>query len=754
MKIMDEFKYVGKSYSVNDAIDKVTGELRYVSDYSTKDALCMKLLVSDLPHAEIIAIDTAEALKISGVKAIFHHWNTPKKRYNTYRALPDYTNVIEDRYLYADKARYAGDVVASVVAEDEECAEAALRKIKVEYKELPPLVSLDDTIKNRDVKIHESGNVITSIDFTAEDANIRPRSGETKQVKFACSTQKISHLTMETHAYMADYRCGELTIWTSTQGIFGVRTIVADMFDIPYNKVRIIKLPMGGSFGGKQEFIYEPHVAYAAMTLKKAVKLHLDRKETLISTTCRTAADVEFDGHFLPDGAILDCNINCLVDAGAYAGNSLHMLGAMKGKVTRGYHFQHYTFRGKALYTNTPVAGGMRGWGSPEMFTVFEIYLGRVARELKLDPVALRMSNIMESGAIDISSKMSTGNACGKECLEIGAREFNWEERRRSVHNRLGRHRRGVGMAYGAQNNGEFKRPPDISTMTIRMNEDGSIILQTSLHEVGCGTLRSMQIIAAEVLDVNPDDVAVTEGDTKYTPYDLGSYGSRVTYVSGECTRKIANGFLAILKAEAAEYWNLDKREILPRAASMTSKDGRLSITYRELATKLLIEKGRELILTQTYKSISNPSSCLANFAEVEVDTLTGFVRIKDFLSVNDIGQAINRQMVINQIKGGLQMAAGYALCEDLGIGSSGRAKNDSLSRYHSLNCVDMPDFKVILLENGKDDGPFGAKGVGEASTVAGTAAIVNAVCDALDVSFSKLPLSPERIVAALENVE
>lgn len=748
---MADLNFVGKSFPIDNAEDKATGCLLYASDLTFANMLVMKLVLSNVAHAKILSIDISKALKIPGVKAIYHHWNTPAKQYNTYRKLPDYNDIIEDRFMYTDTARFVGDVIASVVAEDAETAAEAAEKIEFSFAPLPVIVSAKTALEQDSYPIHQKGNIVFTTEAHYKDLKHPVETIEYKNVGMSVSTQKMCHVAMETHAYLADYKNGMLTIWSPTQGIFGVRSIVCDLFGLPYNKVRVIKVPMGGSFGGKQEFIYEPHVSYAAMDLKRPVKLHLSRRDTFIGTICRTGVDTNFSVSFAKDGRIISCHVDCLVDAGGYVGNSLHMLNAMKGKLTRGYRIPDYSFNGKVVYTNTAFSGGMRGWGSPEMFTAFEIFMDKAAAELGIDPVEFRLHNVVEPGDENTANGVSLGNARGKECLEVGRKLFNWDERRNRVRD-FGRFRRGVGMAYGAHNNGMFSQPSDISTMTIRMNEDGSVTLQTSLHEVGCGSVRAMQIIAAEVLGIAPDEIVVTEGDTLYTPYDLGSYGSRVTYVAGECLRKTASDFLMLLKKYASHYLNCTTGEICVRDKKLISNRSDNSISYQELATKLLINDGVELIHTETYKSRTNPGSYLANYVETEIDTFTGLVKITDFLSVNDVGRAINRQMVYNQIKGGIQMAAGYALREELSFDKNGNVKNDRLSRYHTFNAADMPNVRVELIEMGEANGPFGAKGVGEASTIAGTAAIVNAVNNALGTNLSNLPLTPEKIVASIYN--
>ncbi|MDD4160569.1 MAG: molybdopterin-dependent oxidoreductase, partial [Synergistaceae bacterium] len=715
--------------------------------------LHIKLVLSTVAHGIIKSIDKTEAERTPGVAAVFSYKDVPHKQYSSYRTFPEQELCPEDRYIFADKARFIGDAIAAVVAEDVETARAAARKVKVEYEELPAMATPERSLSPNVCPIHGSGNLIEEFDYEKTGKKYAPDDEEEISVTTEVVTQKMNHMAMETHSYSADYKNGEITIWTPTQGVFGVRTVVADLLGMPYNRIRVIKTPMGGSFGGKQEFIYEPMVAFIAMKTKSPVRLHLDRRESIIATIGRSYSKTRINTSFNKDGMILSCDVDNLFDAGAYAGSSLDQLHAMKTKMPKLYRMPEYRHHGCVAYSNTPLAGGMRGWGSPEMITALEIHMNLAARAMQMDPFEMHMKNLVEANDIDICSGISVGNCRVKECLRVGAEAFSWRSRYSAQPKDKGRFRRGVGLACGAHKNGLFNGTPDLSTMTIRMNEDGSVAMQTSIHDVGCGTVRSMQIITAEVLNIHPDNIQVTEGDTKYTPYDCGSYGSRVTYVAGECARRAAESLKSMIMTIASGF--LDAKETsLHLTDSAVETDTGVKITYCELAKRALMELHKEMIITESYNSIDNPGAYAVNFAEVEVDTYTGLIKVTDFLSVNDIGQAINRDMVFRQVEGAVQMSLGYALCEDLGIDDSGKAVKDTLRKYHTLNCADMPRVKTILVEDGGDNGPYGAKSIGEISTVAGSAAAVNAINNALGTKMTDLPLTPEKIIDAVISLE
>ncbi len=747
---MSKFDFVGESFCINDAAAKATGAMKFASDMNLYKELHLKLILSDVGHALIKNIDVSRAEEVEGYRALLCRRDYQGKKFNSYRTFPEQPDCPLDRYIFADKVRFVGDVVAVVACETKAAAERAAALVRVEYEELPVMATPAESLGEDACPIHEGGNLIEEFERVREGKQFALDTEEAFRVSTGIRTQKMNHLAMETHSYLAEWNAQDgITIWTPSQGIYGIRTVVAEMLELPYSKVRVVKVPMGGSFGGKQEFVYEPLVAFAARKLSRPVKLHLTRRESMIATINRTDCATRITTSFDASGRIRSCCVDSLVDAGAYCSSGLDFAHAMSGKIPRLYRCPVYKHHGKVCYTNSPIAGGMRGWGSPEIMTALELHMDDAARKMGLDPVELRLKNLVEAGDADICSGISLGNAQIKRCLQEGAAAFSWKERFAAPHGR-GRFRRGAGVACGAHKNGIFAGSPDLSGMTLSMNEDGTFNLRTSIHDVGCGTVRSMQIILAEILRVEPDVIFVTEGDTKFTPYDCGTYGSRTTYVAGACAKQTAEKFKEALLETAAKLLDVP-------AAGLTLENGRVAgtangargISYKELAVRAINELSTELIVTNSYKSDSNPGSYAVNFAAVEVDTLTGLVRITDFLSVNDIGQAINRQMVHNQIQGGVQMAAGFALCEDLGINQKGVPTKDSLKKYNTINAVDMPRVKAILIEEGGDKGPFGAKSIGEIATVPGAAAVVNAVNNALGTEIRELPLTPERIVEA-----
>jgi xanthine dehydrogenase molybdenum-binding subunit len=742
-------RYVGGDHAVADAALKVTGGLVYATDFSLPGLAHAKLVLSPHAHARVVSVDPSAALALPGVLGVFWHENSPARPYNRYRTLPAQT-CIEDETLFAATARFAGDRVAAVVARDEWTAARAAGLLGVEYEELPHVRAPSDALRDGAPAVHRGGNLVDEFEVATGD-DLAPAADDVL-VAAAVTTPRVHHAALEPHVCVADCDAsGKLTIWSPTQGVFGARTVVADLFGMSYAQVRVIKLPMGGSFGGKQEFILEPVTAFLAMSVGRPVRLALDREECISSTMVRGATATRLSLRLDPEGGLRGVDADTVVDAGAYASSTPDYARMMTHKLTRLYRIGGYRHCGRVAYTTTPVAGGARAWGAPEVTAAMEIAMDFAARELALDPVELRLRNLVEPRDEDPATGMSLGDARVRECLVRGAEAFDWAARLGRPAGR-GRWRRAVGMACGAHKNGVLSPTfPDYSTMALRMNEDGSVALTASLHEVGCGTLTTMRLIVAEELGIDPRAVAVTEADSDVTPYDFGCYGSRVTYVCGEAARLTAAELKRRLLEAAAAVLGRD-------AGELRAEDGRVeavtgasaTLSYGEAVMAAKVGLSEDIAVQYTHQATGNPGAYSVQFAEVLVDRWTGLIKVTDFLAVGDVGQAINRLMVVGQFQGAVQMGIGYALCEEVKLDDAGRPAPAGFKNYHVVNAPDMPDVRVLLVEHVGDDGPYGAKSVGEIATVPTAPAIVNAVNRALGTSLTDLPLTPERVLAAL----
>jgi xanthine dehydrogenase molybdenum-binding subunit len=746
----NRFKYLGRSAAAPDAISKVTGTLVYSSDLRLPGMVHAQLVLSPHAHAKVLAIDASRALSVPGVLGVFSHLNSPSTLYCRYRIVPGQAGCIADESLFASTARCAGDRVAAVVATTPAAARTAARLLHIEYLPLPPVLSAAAALAPGAPALHPRGNLLHEFETAAGVAGPVPDGSVTTRARV--STQMLHHAAIEPHACIASVDASDkLTIWSACQSVYGARTVVADLLGRPYHTVHVIKVPMGGSFGGKQEYILEPVTAYLATQIRRPVSLVLDREECIRATMVRPEQQSAVESLVTRDGELLELHVDTLLNAGAYATSSPDYAEAMAHKLTRLYRMRRYRHHGRVAYTTMPVAGGLRGWGAPEIATCAEIHLDEVARRLGMDPVQLRLRNLVHPGDIDPVTGRSVGDARVRQCLQLGAEAFGWRERfARSPGS--GRLRRAVGVACGAHKNGLLSDSfPESSTMTLKMNEDGSLHLNAAIHENGAGGTVTMRMIVAEVLDVAPESITVAEADSEASPFDFGCFGSRVTYVCGANACAVAKQLRGQLLSAAAELLGVP-------ASSLAATEGKVraagevsgGLPYAEIVQQARMRYGRDIVATNTYVGASNPGSYSVQFAEVEVDRLTGLARVTDFLTVVDIGRAINRAMVEGQCRGAVQAGIGSALCEEVAVDADGRVAPGGFRNYHLVNSPDMPPVRVMLIEHDGDDGPFGAKSVGEIAAVPTAAAIVNALNRALGSCITELPVTPERILAAL----
>ena len=742
----EAYRYVGQNVTRLDAKEKITAAIKYIDDIDMRGMLHIKLLLSPYANAIVKSIDSTEAESMPGVVKVYSWVNTPKIRYNSAIFYPGQTD-LEDETLFSEHMRYVGDRVAAVVAESKEAAEEGMNRLKVEYDELIPLL---DPVKALDQQHEERREVNLSC------GDIEKIKGDTTDlvvVEDEVRTQKIHHAALEPHACIAYMEPGDIvTVLSPCQLIFGVRYIVSKVLDHPLSKVRVIKWAMGGTFGGKQEVILEPLCAYIAKDLGRPVKLSLNRSETIVATRTRAATVGKVKTIVSKAGRFIGREVDIVTDAGAYMTGAHRVTTAMGKKLFRLYRIPHQSYKGTTVRTNTTPSGACRGYGSPQIHTITEINVDHIARELKLDPVELRLRNLVVPFDEDPSGGPNLGNARIIECVNRGAEAFYWKERFSFVP-QGGRFRRGVGMACSTHSNGYAGSIyPDFTAMNMRLTEDGAVLVNAGLHELGNGTLTVIAQIVAEVLDVNIKKVVVSEGDTMHSPYDVGCVASRVTYVCGNCAKKLAEEIREKFRALASIVLRVPLNEMTFYDGNIIVKSNKdRAFSYGEVISEIGRTLQEEVGGYLSYKSVANPGSYAAHFAEVEVDTLTGSVTVIDYLAVHDVGKAINPKLVEGQIYGGVQMGIGMALFEELTYDSQGNPRNASFSRYTMVNAPEMPNVKVMLVEDEEPSGPFGAKSVGEIATVPVASAVVNAVNWALGTHLAQLPLTPASIISSIK---
>ncbi|SMB92059.1 CO or xanthine dehydrogenase, Mo-binding subunit [Thermanaeromonas toyohensis ToBE] len=746
---------VGRGRPLRDAVDKVTGRTCYVADMRLPGMLYGRVLFSPVAHARIKRIDTSKAEALPGVKAVVTYKDAPRIPYNSALRFKGH-DIPRDEYIFDEKVRYVGDRVAAVAADDPETAEKALRLIEVEYEELPAVFDPEEALKPEAPPVHEGGNLIRKLEATV--GNVEQALAEADYVfTDRIKLPMVTHVALEPHASLAhfDTLTGKLTVWTANQNIFATRVILSEIFHLPLHKVRVIKPPVGGGFGGKLEAILEPVAALLSMKTGRPVLVEMKRKDVLVSTRTRHSAIFYLKTGMKKDGTIVGQDIVAYFNTGAYATSALNVPGAMIDKAFRLYRIPHLRVTVYPVYTNCPVAGAMRGYGSPQLMAAREIHLDKVAKKLGLDPVEFRRKNLVRPNDVNPRFGTSLGNCRVLDCLEKGVNEFEWEEKRRKPKGE-GRFRRGIGVAAGNHGNGTFGVHVDMTSIALKMNEDGTLTMFTGTQDLGQGSTTALCMIVAQVLGISPEDIEVIEADTDLTPWDLGTYASRGIWVGGNAALKAAQSLRQQLLKVAASRLGAKEEEIELKEGFAYCRDNpekKLPLKEIVIAAQLSKEGSREIKAYESFASLAGPNSYGVHFAEVEVDTETGEVKVLNYVAVHDVGRAINPLLVEGQIEGGIQMGLGYGLTEELVLDKkTGKVVNASLKGYKLFRAKDMPKIKVLLVEEGEDPGPFGAKSIGEAATVPVAPAVVNAVADALGLDFDELPVTPGRILAKIRS--
>jgi CO/xanthine dehydrogenase Mo-binding subunit/aerobic-type carbon monoxide dehydrogenase small subunit (CoxS/CutS family) len=745
---------IGRRIPVRDARLKVTGKAVYVGDMELPGMLYGKILYSPVAHAKIKSIDTTEAEALPGVLAVLTYKNSPRIPYNSAMRFKGH-KVVRDEYVFDDTVRYVGDRVAAVAAETLEIAQSAIRLIKVEYEDLPCSFDPEESLLPDAYPIHPGGNLVG--EMLSECGDVDQSLKEADLVfEDRIQTPRVHHAALEPHVCLADYGPDDkLTVWATSQTIFSVRVILSEILGLPLDRIRVIKPTLGGAFGGKIELVLEPVTALLSMVTRRPVRIELTRKETMVSTRTRYKSVIYIKTGVKRDGTITSQDIKAIWDCGAYATSAFNVPGAMMDKAFKQYRIPNMRVKSLPVYTNTPIAGAMRGYGSPQLVAAREIQMDRIAGTLGMDPFDLRRKNLVHPGDTHPKFGYSLGNARALDCLEKGAQAFSWKERkdRLSSKNQEAEVLYGIGLSSGLHGNGVYGVHVDMSSSILKMNEDGSAVLMTGNHDLGQGSSTILSMIVAETLGISPDRIQVIEADTERTPWDLGTYASRVTWVGGNAAKLAAMSVRDQLVKEASRLLEVSPDRIeLKDGFAVYMDDPEKRILLGDIV--LSAQQGpdqREIKAYESYASKAPACSYAAHFAEVRVNTKTGVVEVIDYIAAYDVGKAINPLLVEGQIEGGIQMGLGYALTEELNLDASGRATNAFPKRYKMFNAEDMPPVKVLLIEEGEKPGPFGAKSIGEVATVPVAPAIINAVSNALGVSFNEFPLTPERVRKAIE---
>lgn len=742
---------IGTDMPVRDAALKVTGQFKYVGDMTLPHMLHAKVLFSPVAHARIKSIDTSQAEQLEGVRAVVCWKNAPDALFNS---CGEEIDGEKNERVFDSTVRYVGDKVAAVAAETAKIAEQALKLIRVEYEELPYYLEPEDALKEGAYPIHKDSNVIEEV--VQEAGDVEKGMAEADYIyEDDFETPAIHHGAIETHTSLAVYESsGKLTVYTPSQDVFGHRTNLSRIFGLPMSRVRVVNPGIGGGFGGKIDMVTEPVTALLAMKTGRPVRLVYTRREDIPSSRNRHSMKLHLKTGMKKDGTIVAQEMDVIVNAGAYAGGTMSIVWAMSGKYFKNHKTPNLRFHAVPVYTNTPVAGAMRGFGSPQEFFAQQCQLNRIAKDLGMDIIQLQLKNLVEPDGFDQRDGLPHGNPRPIDCVLKGMELSGYEEAVREQEDAAdSRYRIGVGMAVAAHGNGVFGVRPDTTGVIIKMNEDGTAVMFTGVSDMGNGSVTTQTQVVSEILGIPMPHIECVQADTDATLWDMGNYSSRGTFVSCSAALKVAGQVKTELLKEASGLLEVDESEL-------DLKDQRVYCISRPDTSASLAEvikyakqaHGRDICCADTFASCAMAVSYGAHFAKVQVDMENGSVKVLDYTAVHDIGKALNPMGVEGQIEGAVQMGIGYALTEGFILDDKGKVKNTTLKQYHMLNAQEMPPIKVGLVEQIEQSGPFGAKSIGECSVVPVAAAVANAVSNAVGKQVKRIPVRPADVMKLIES--
>jgi len=743
----EKTRYVGKPVLRVDAREKVTGELKYLSDLSFPDMLWGRVLRAAHPHALIKRIDTSKAEALPGVACVLTHQHVP--------GLNGFGIAIPDQpVLCEDKVRYMGDAVALVAAETKEIAAQALDLIEVDYEPLPVVDDPEKAFLPDAPKVHEKGNLLWENTLGKGDVEAGfAESDFVVEQKF--STQMYEHAFLETEGGVAKYdpETGTVHVWVGSQYAYRDQLQIARATNWDREKIHVVGSPVGGAFGGKDEITIQIYLALLAHYSRRPVKIALNRTESIISGTKRHPMKMYFKVGCKKDGTLQSVETNIFSDTGAYASLGGPVLNLALEGASGPYSVPHARLVGHAMYTNNGFSGAFRGFGTTQSCLAIEICLDMLAEQVGMDPIDFRLKNVIRQGQqTAIDNKLFT--SCGiEETLQIAKQSELWQKREENKANHTGAVRYGVGVASEIQALGLGIGIPDYAHTRVELTDDGKYIVRQGSIEIGQGNLTAFAQMTAEVLGCSIEDVAVTHGDTADGADSGTSTASRTIYAVGNSIVRAAKNLIRELETFVAEQfpgeWRFEQ-------GGFVSRDKRLGPA--ELAHKAG-QIGKKLEAEGFFKHIEAEKEytdglphCLYAFctqvASVKVDTETGIIRVEEILTIPDCGRAINPQGIEGQAEGGAAQGMSYVLTEEVKL-KEGRFLNPRFSTYILPTTMDMPRVTTRIVESWEDSHEFGAKGIAETVMVPVAPAIVNAIYHATGVRFFELPIPPEKMLRA-----
>ena len=750
----EEHTYLGKPRKLLEGLGKVSGRARYAGDVTVPGMLHLRPVLSTEAHAKIVAVDKSEAEKVKGVVAVL----TAADLVTSERTITSRSNAV----LAKERVLFVGQPVVAVVAETEAAAEDGAARVKVAYESLPVVSSLGEAaapdapviwpeglpegeaagVTHAAVEEQESAargqpsNIYKTSTYERGDVDAALKEADAV-VEHSFQLASAYQGYLEPHSVLVDPDRvgGSLTVYTSTQGQFGVRNSVAAILGLKRGNVRVVPMTVGGGFGSKYGTI-EPLAAAVAYTLNKPVRLVLGRSEDMQTTTPAPASQITVKLGAKKDGTLTALKAATVLDAGAFAFDFGGLWPLLLGS---NYKVANLRIDSTEVITNKTEMGAYRAPGAPHTTFAMESCIDELARALELDPLEFRLKNVSEGG-----DPMTNGNpwpSLGlKECLEHLQEHPAWTERNPAENE-------GVGIAVSS-----WPCAMSPAASLCRIDSDGTVRIQVGSVDIS-GVNSSLVLVAAETLGVSPDEVELVQGDTDMGPFAPGSGGSQVTYSVAGAVAEAAKDVRTKVLELAAEHLEARLEDLELRESSVRVKGVPTSaVALAKLATVAerkaggpgpLVGEGRAAVQ-------ENAPGTVAHLVKVAVDRETGAVTLKQYVAVQDVGFALNPMMVEGQIHGGVVQGVGMGLFEALTYADNGQPLTSSFSEYALPKAADVPSIETVLVQNKSPHGPFGARGVGEPPVTAGAAALANAIRDAVGVRVTEIPITPQKLWRAL----
>jgi CO/xanthine dehydrogenase Mo-binding subunit len=751
----DKHRIIGKSERRVDAWGKVTGRAKFAEDYSVGHQLCGKVLRAKHPHAKILSIDISQAITLSGVEAVLTAKDIPGSK--------AFGIVLKNQQILAeDRVRFLGDGVALVAASSREIAEKAMKLIVVEYEPLPVVSDPEEAMKPGAPIIHDEKNEFVYHKVRKGDITRGFAEADfTIERKF--KTQFVEHSYIEPECVLAEpAEQGGVKITGSVQNLFSSRRSVADALKISLNRVQIIQATLGGSFGGKDEAMTSMccRAALLAMKTGKPVKMVNTREESMLESYKRHPYVMYYKWGVRKDGTITAMEIRCIADGGAYASMSQFVTWRSVVQATGPYECENVKTDVYAAYTNNNYTGAMRGFGSPQVNFAIESMMDELAEQVGMSPLEIRLKNGFERGAVTATGQTLNHVVSLKQVLREAAQAIDFEKKWKQYRgSKEGEKKRGVGIACSYRGVSLGAEGADAAETIASVQTDGSVIVSSGVTDMGQGAQTQMSQIVAEVLGISMDRIQFLNTNTSRVADSGPTVASRGTVMGGSAAKNAAEKVRVTLLEVGAEMSGVEINALdLADNYLINGKTGERIASFGELTTACF-NKGKPMIGLGWHKS--PPTSWHeedgkgeayftfvygANAAEVEVDTGTGKVDVIDFVSVHDVGKAINRGMVVGQMAGGVAMGLGYGLLEEFEF-EDAVPKQLNFDEYLIPTSMDVPRVRTIIVENEDPAGPFGAKSVGEPTNEIAAPAIVNAICNATGKRIYEIPATLERVL-------